>query len=164
MSLSSIRNPHSAIRNLRAFTPFPIPHSALRIQGAFTLLEVMIACAIFFMAVFAILQLVTTGLIQAKALQQREPDAGVLAATLSLTNQLVEGSVSGDFEEVAPGLYPGYRWSADINEVMSNGLFQVDYVVSGTVGKKHGLSESRMSILMFRPLSKPGSKSGGMGR
>ena len=137
---------------------------AIRNQAAFTLLEVMIACAIFFMAVFAILQLVTTGLIQAKALQQREPDAGVLAATLSLTNQLVEGSQAGDFEDIAPHLYPGYRWSADVNEVMSNGLFQVDFTITGTVGKKRGLSESRMSILMFRPLSKPGSKSGGMGR
>src|SRR5258708_30180697 len=87
-------------------------------RQAFTLLEVIIACCIFFIVAFAVLQLVVTGLAQAKALQQREPDAGVLAATLSLTNQLVEGVQSGDFEQIAPGLYPGYRWTADVNEAM----------------------------------------------
>src|SRR5256885_1098652 len=88
---------------------------ALPIQNAFTLLEVIIASAIFFMAAFAILQLVTTGIAQAKALQQREPDAGMLAATLSLTNQLEEGAESGDFEDLAPGLYRDYRWARDVN-------------------------------------------------
>src|SRR5207249_2749239 len=82
---------------------------------AFTLLEVIIACAIFFMAAFAILEVIITGVAQARALEQREPDAGMLAATLSLTNQLVEGTDSGDFEDVAPGLYKQYRWARDIN-------------------------------------------------
>src|SRR5438552_18150726 len=57
---------------------------------AFTLLEVIIACSIFFMVAFAILGMVTSGLAQARALRQRDPDAGMLAATLSLTTQLEE--------------------------------------------------------------------------
>src|SRR5262245_43320061 len=101
----------------------PAKYEAKAPPHAFTLLEVIIACAIFFMAAFAILELVTTGLAQARALEQREPDAGMLAATLSITNQLVEGADSGDFEDVAPGLYREYRWARDINEVSSNSLF-----------------------------------------
>jgi hypothetical protein len=135
------------------------PH---RRRKAFTLLEVIIACSIFFIASFAILQLVITGIASAKALEQREPDAGMLAATLSLTNQLTEGTEQGDFEELAPGLYRGYRWAQDINEVSSNGLFQVDYVVYRDQRKK-GPAETKMSLLMFRPASKPGSRSGGLG-
>lgn len=126
---------------------------------AFTLLEVIIACSIFFMAAFAILGMVTTGLAQAKALQQRDPDAGMLAATLSLTNQLEEGVESGDFQDVAGDLYRGFRWSREVNEVSSNGLFQVDFVIYGSFGKRR-LSESKMSVLMFRPGSKPGKNFG----
>jgi len=134
---------------------------AKQAQG-FTLLEVIIACAIFFIAGFAVLELVTTGLVAARSLEQREPDAGMIAATLSLTNQLTEGVESGDFEDVAPGLYKGYRWAQEINEVSSNGLFQVDFVVFRDQRKK-GPAETKMSILLFRPNSKPGSRSGGLG-
>jgi len=123
----------------------------------------MVACAIFFMVAFAILGMVTGGLAQAKALQQREPDAGMLAATLSLTNQLEEGVESGDFEDLAPGLYRDYRWTREVIEVGSNSLFQVDFVITGGGSKKRRPSEMRMSVLMFRPGSKPGSKSGGLG-
>jgi len=41
---------------------------------AFTLLEVIVACAIFFMCAFAVLQLVTRGLSAARSIQQREPN------------------------------------------------------------------------------------------
>ena len=126
---------------------------------AFTLLEVIIACSIFFMVAFAILTMVTSGLSQAKALQQREPDAGMLAATLSLTNQLEEGVESGDFHDLAGDLYRDYRWSREITEVSSNGLFQVDFVIFGNFGKRRS-SESKMSVLMFRPGSKPGRNFG----
>ena len=49
----------------------------------FTLLEVIIACAIFFIAGFAILELVTRSVAAARSLQHREPDAGMVAATLA---------------------------------------------------------------------------------
>src|SRR5262245_54197066 len=97
-----------------------------RWAAAFTLLEVIIACALFFMFAFAVLGLVTQGLVAARSLQQREPDPGLILAALSLTNAFEEGSISGNYEDIAPDMYPGYRWEAFISEVGSNGLFVVD--------------------------------------
>ena len=117
------------------------------------------------MVVFAVLELVFQGLSSARSLQQREPDAGLLAATLSLTNKLEEGTESGDFEDIAPGLYRGYRWERFVEEVGSNSLFRVDFIVyyNQNRGKKKGASESHMSILLYKPGSPPGSASGRMG-
>src|SRR5258708_6047325 len=64
--------------------------------GAFSLLEVMIAIAVFFVGVFAILALVSQSLDNARRLQRPTIDAGLLAAQLSLTNKLVEGTESGN--------------------------------------------------------------------
>ena len=92
-------------------------------QKAFSLLEVMMAIGIFFMAVFVILALVSSSLENARRLQRPIVDAGMIASELSLTNALVEGDQSGDFGDA----YPGYSWTADITEVQTNKLFQVDY-------------------------------------
>ncbi len=129
-----------------------------RSAACFTLLEVLIATAIFFMMAFAVLELVTRGLAAAKSLQQREPDAGILAAAMSLTNKIEEGSEAGDFEDLAPGLYPGYSWTRDAYEVGSNGLFQVDFTVIRRAGKGRRPSETTLSVLMYRPGSPTGSK------
>ena len=143
-------------------SPRPLGRGAASEQSnAFTLLEVIIACAVFFMVAFAVLQLVIQGLGAARSLQQREPDAGILAA-LSLTNRVEEGTESGDFESIAPGLYPGYSWEKYKEEVGSNGLFRIDFVVyyNKARGKKKGASESHMSMLLYAPGSPPGSASG----
>ena len=65
---------------------------------------------------------------------------------------LEEGSESGDFEDIAPGLYPGYRWERYVEEVGSNSLFQVDFVVyyNKSSGRRKGISESHMSILLVQ--------------
>jgi Tfp pilus assembly protein PilV len=119
---------------------------------AFSLLEVMIAVFIFFMAVFSILELVSQNLRAARLLQSDSPNAGVLAAELSLTNKLEEGTDSGDFGD----LYPAYSWSRDIFETSSNGLFQVDFVVF-----RQSQVDSTMSVLLFKPES--GAKTGPRG-
>ena len=119
------------------------------------MLEVIIACAIFFIAGFAILELVTRSVSMARSLQQREPDAGMLAASLSLTNQLIEGSETGDFQDLAGNLYPDYSWGRDTLEVFSNGLFQVDFYVIND--KRAGAEPGKMSIYLYRPQSPPGS-------
>jgi len=62
-----------------------------REQRAFSLLEVMIAIGIFFMAAFAILGLVSSSLEYARRLQRPMVEAGAVAGELSLTNKLVEG-------------------------------------------------------------------------
>ena len=104
---------------------------------AFTLLEVIMACAIFFMFAFAVLELVTRGLSAARSIQQREPDIGLVLAPLSTNRVLEVGSASGDFEELYPGVYPGYQWAYDITELpIGTNLLQVTVVITGATGKR----------------------------
>jgi hypothetical protein len=114
--------------------------------SAFTLLEVMIACGIFFIAVFAILGLVSTCLRNARALRHIEVDAGMVAAQLSKTNRLTEGVLSGDFGDT----YHDYSWETVTQEAATNGLYQVDIVV-----RKHGLQNpvDTMSVWIYSPES-----------
>src|SRR6185503_13689011 len=86
-------------------------------HSGFTLLEVIVACAIFFMVAFAILGVVAQCLASVKVLQKRDPDPGIILHALSLTNQFEEGTLSGDFEDIAPGMYKDYRWEALITEI-----------------------------------------------
>ena len=118
-------------------------------RAAFSLLEVMIAGGIFFMAIFAILAMVSSVLSNARSLRRVELDAGMVAAQLSITNKLTEGTQSGDFGN----LYPDYSWEADEYEVATNGLWQVDIIV-----RRRGLAKPAdvMSIWLFRPESKSG--------
>jgi hypothetical protein len=127
-------------------------------SDAFSLLEVIIACAIFFMVAFALLDLVTRSLVAAKSLQTREPDPGIILAALSLTNAFEEGSLGGDYEDIAPGMYPGYRWDAVIEEVGSNGLFKVTVI---SAKDKRGVGFSHISTEYWRPNSKPGTATKG---
>ena len=122
---------------------------------AFSLVEVMIALGIFFMAVFTILGVVSNALRNARALQRTNVDPGLLASQISLTNKLYEGVDSGDFGN----LYPDYDWTSDTYEVATNALFQVDYIVQKRSGRQQ--VEAKMSILLFRPDSPKGSLSGG---
>lgn len=105
----------------------------------------MIAAGIFFMAIFAILSLVSTNIRNARLLQEQPVDPGMLLADLVQTNKLQEGSDSGDFGD----LFPGYSWSSDITEVGSNGLFKVEYIVTKAGGGPN--SESKLDALLYRP-------------
>ena len=71
-------------------------------------------------------------------------DAGMVAAQVSKTNKLYEGTQSGDFGN----LYPDYSWETDTYEVQTNGLYQVDIVV-----RRRGLQQpvDSMSILVYSP-------------
>lgn len=117
---------------------------------AFTLLEVMIASGILFISLFAILGLLATTLRNARGLQRAPVDAGMLAAELSLTNKLSEGSDAGDFKSYGDA-YADYRWTREIFQAETNGLFAVDFVVYRR-GKGQS-PESHMTILLFRPES-----------
>ena len=119
----------------------------------FSLMEVMIAIGIFFMCIFVVLSLVSSSLQNARRLQRPMVDAAMIASELSLTNQIVEESQSGDFGK----MYPGYTWAADINEVLTNKLFQVDYVVQNSDTKQ---VVQKMSVLFYRPQSPAGSLDG----
>jgi prepilin-type N-terminal cleavage/methylation domain-containing protein len=103
----------------------------------FTLLEVMIAMAVFFIVVFAVLGMVVQSLGAARALQVQRPDAGMLAAMLSLSNVLEEG-------------FPDWAWERQIVEVGTNGLFQVDFRVFKKQAGAKDISED-LTILMHKP-------------
>jgi hypothetical protein len=105
---------------------------------------VVIALSLFFMAVFAILDVTNQSLRAARSLQIQVPDTGSIVADLILTNRLEEGIVSGEFD-----LYPGFSWSRETIEVGTNGLFQIDLRVTGTaVGRPYDVTTS---ILLWRP-------------
>jgi hypothetical protein len=124
--------------------------------AAFTLIEVMIAMGIFFMAIFAILGLVSSNLRNARRLQQKPVDASALIAELSLTNKLTAGSDHGDFSDYGD-LYKGYRWDSEITEVRTNGLFQVEYMVTGPSSGGQTPPQTHLTVLLWRPLSTPGT-------
>jgi hypothetical protein len=107
----------------------------------------MIAMAIFFMAIFAILGLVSQNLQVARGLSMGEVDFSTVAAEIALTNRLEEGTYSGDFGD----FYPGARWTADVYLYASNGLFQVDLAVDWP---QNGLmQQQKATIRLYRPES-----------
>src|SRR5215212_11560946 len=115
----------------------------------FTLLEVMIAMAVFFIVVFAILGMVAQSLGAARALQRPQPDFSILASQIALSNVLEEGFEAGDFGDLGAE-YGDYTWERQIIEVGSNGFFQVDFIITSSGGKGKSVAES-MSILMHKP-------------
>lgn len=129
-----------------------------RLRRAFSLLEVMIASAIFFLAVFAILGLVSASLSNARRLQRPQVDASPVLAQFASTNILVEGVYDGDLSEFLGDAYREYRWTAEITEVETNKLFNVRCIVQPTFGKE---VISDLSTLLFRPDSPAGSLDGG---
>lgn len=125
----------------------------------FTLLEVLIAMAVFFLAIFSLLELTSRSLRAARSLQAGGPHAGIVAAQLSAsTNKLEEGMESGDFGED----YPGYSWQQRITTAGSNGLFQADFWVYR--GKGNRAADPDLSILLYRPDSGFGPARGFGGR
>jgi hypothetical protein len=129
-----------------------------REQRAFSLLEVMVAIGIFFMAVFAILGLVSSSLANARRLQRPLVDASAVASWFSLTNQIVEGPMSGNMSEFLGKAYQDYTWWYEPIEVGSNHLYQVDFKVYGPGPGKPVVSE--ISALFFSPGSPAGSLDG----
>lgn len=121
-------------------------------RPGFSLLEVMIACGIFFMATFAILALVAGTLRNARSLQRGDVDAGMAAAQiiqLLKTNRHADISGSGDFGEA----YPGFSFEFQSNEYQTNGLLQVDIVVNRRGAQK---PVDAMSIWIYAPDAKSG--------
>ena len=112
---------------------------------AFTLIEVMIAVTIFFMAMFTILGVLAASLHAASILKSSAPTADMVAGQLSLTNKLEEGTLSGDFGEIP--IYDGYRWMAGVSLAATNGLYQVEIAVLNPSGQV----DSTLNILLYKP-------------
>ena len=136
---------------MKHLDPPPRPRSARRRSSGFSLLEVMIALLIFFLAAFAILDSTSQSLRAARGLQVNLPDIGPLMADLMLTNKLEEGVVEGDFGD----LYPDFTWTRDTFQIATNGLFQLDITIRGFPQNRP--FESTTSLLLWRPDSQVAS-------
>jgi type II secretory pathway pseudopilin PulG len=144
------RSPLRAAQSLVA-CPGACRPARARLRAAFTLLEVMVACGIFFMAIFAILALVSSTLRNARGLQRIQVDAGMAAAQvyqLLKTNRQADLYLSGDFGDS----YPDYSWEAQSGEFDTNGLLVVDVVVNR---RDLHVPFDTMSILIYSPDAKP---------
>ena len=117
-----------------------------RCHAAFTLMEVMIAVAIFFMAMFTVLGVLSASLHAASILRTSGPTAGMVAAQLAataLTNNFEEGSDSGNFNDIP--IYEGYRWVSQTTEAATNGLWRVDIEVINPGGRP----DSMLTVLFY---------------
>lgn len=128
----------------------------IRFRRAFSLLEVMIAAAMFFLAVFAILGLVSQTLANARRLQRPQVDASAVLAQFASSNQLVEATYTGNLSELLGPAYREYKWTAEITEVATNKLFGVECVVQA--GSREVISD--MTTVFYRPQSPAGSLEG----
>ena len=123
---------------------------------AFTLMEVMIACGIFFMATFAILALVSTTLRNARGLQRGDIDAGMAAAQvyqMLKTNKVQQGSMSGDFDEAHPDFSWEANWDIDYDSGATNGLLKVDILVNRRGSRQ---PVDMLTIRVFNPDAQSG--------
>jgi hypothetical protein len=139
------------------------PRISIAPRRAFTLLEVMIAIAIFFAASFAILGLVSSSLANVRRLQRPSVDASPVLARYAATNSLIEGTYSGSLgdPELLGKDYRDYNYLVSIVEVASNHLYSVECAILPSNGKHDVISD--MTTVLYRPLSPPGSLDGGIG-
>ena len=130
---------------------------------AFTLLEVMIAIAIFFVCSFSILGVISTSLQNVRRLQRPTVDASPVLATFAATNSLVEGHYHGSLgdENMLGKGYRDYNWDADIVEIASNHLYGLTVEITPANGGHEVIS--RMTTVLYDPHSPPGSLDGGPG-
>ena len=126
-------------------------------QRAFSLLEVMIAIGIFFMAVFAILGLVSSSLENARRLQRPIVNAGPVAGFLLHTN-LIEGIREYPLDDFLGNAYRGYRVTTDTHEIESNHWYQVDFIVQSPDRGQPVIS--KMTVMYYSPHSPAGSLEG----
>lgn len=139
------------------------PRTASRPAHGFSLLEVMIAIAIFFIASFAILGLVSSSLDNVRRLQRPSVDAAPVLARYAATNRLVEGTFSGNLgeTELLGKEYRDFNYMAEVVEVASNHLYQVRCVITTGTGRREIISD--LSTLLYKPQSPPGSLDGAIG-
>ena len=132
-------------------------------RRAFTLLEVMVAIAIFFVGSFAILGLISSSLNNVRRLQHPSVDASPVLARYAATNSLIEGTYSGNLgdPELLGKDYRDYNYLVEILEVASNHLYAVNCKIFPSNGKQEVLSD--MTTVLYRPLSPPGNLDGGIG-
>lgn len=120
---------------------------------AFTLIEVVVAVGVFFMAMFAILAVMSQCIRAVGSLQKDSPTAGMVAALAMANDKWEEGTDSGDFGD----FYPDYTWETTTNrwEGITPGedgnqppVFNLEIIV-----KHKGQLASALQILHYSPNS-----------
>jgi hypothetical protein len=125
-----------------------------RRRNAFTILEVMIALAIFFGCVFGILALVAQSLRSARSLRPLNMDARSAIAMISMTNRLSEGPIPPEIIFAYEKENPGFILTGEIFEAETNGLFRVVFTVgTASSGSQKQAVTMTDEILLFSPLS-----------
>ena len=134
-------------------------------HGGFTLAEVLIAVAIFVIAVFAILQLVSQNMTLVRVMQKQRPDLGALASKTMMEPLPPDGTLElglmspmdEDFGGNTGGgasrssLYRNSRWDRDLVAIdATNGLYHAVITVLETDNDGQE-SEIKITFLMFRP-------------
>src|SRR5438552_13532776 len=117
---------------------------ALSPSRALTLIEVMMALGIFFMAVFTILALVSNILRNARGLQRPQVDAGLAAAIYANTNRYSIGTVAGELDDSLPD----FSYEIATDEFATNGLLQADIILNRRSSHQ---APDGISILVFDP-------------
>ena len=144
------------------------PHQLQVTIFGFTLAEVLIAVAIFVIAIFAILKMVSQSMSLVRSIQLQRPDLGTLAGKTMMDSpqtgeggDVINGLASGlskpddeDFGGNNGGssmLYPDATWTRYLNPIdETNGLYRATITVI-EVNKDGQETETGLNFLLFRP-------------
>ena len=149
-------------------SPGPSP----RREASFTLAEVLIAVAIFVIAVFAILELVTQNMQLVKFMQQQRPDLGALAGKTMMDlpqpdGELATGLLSPPDEDFGGNgggplaLYPNSSWERSLEAIdATNGLYRATLTVI-QINNNGQETDFTLNFLLFRPDLAESELSGG---
>ena len=131
-------------------------------KTGFTLAEVLIAVAIFVIAIFAILQMVSQSMELVRSIQLQRPDLGTLAGKTLMEPPLPDGDLESgpttpedeDFGGNNGGslaLYPDATWERYLDPIdETNGLYRATIRVI-ELNKDGQESEFELNFLLFRP-------------
>jgi general secretion pathway protein I len=120
-------------------------------SSGFTLLEVMVALAVVATAFTALLGLHVRNL-ETAARDQAYGDAVLLARSLITMAEIGDDAArepaSGDFEEIYPGEYPGWRWERTLLEVPLRLLDQVRVLVVRVIPPLGESAAAQLALLV----------------
>ena len=143
-------------------------HEPKAIKSGFTLAEVLIAVAIFVIAIFAILKMVSQSMSLVRSIQLQRPDLGTLAGKTMMdppqtgeegdeVSGLASGLSTPDDEDFGGNnggsiaLYPDATWDRYLDPIdATNGLYRATIRVL-EINNDGRESEFTLNFLLFRP-------------